>query len=634
MVYWQHQNTYMKLSIIIPVYNEKSTILEIIKQVESANLPDLEKEIIIIDDYSSDGTRDILRNVQSQYKVIFHEKNAGKGAAIRSGLNAVTGEYVVIQDADLEYDPNDFKAMIQRMKAENLLVLYGSRRLKKENTQYSGISYYFGGILVTWITNVLFKQHLTDEPTCYKMFKSDFIKGLPLVCERFDFCPEVTALTALSGINILEIPISYHPRHTSEGKKIRWKDGVDAVITLLAYRIAKKTRSISDVKVHIKHVLILCIVSCINLLIFWLIFGFRINNDTDSFILTIERFRGLDRPLHPNRYLNPFYPLMGATVLRWLSPAHVLIVLNNLFYFGIVFFTYGLVRRVFNNRIVGFISSLLIMTSYTMLRYGLTQVQDIGGYFWFLLTLYSGWRWYKEQSNKWLYVGGVAVALGMLTKESGAMAAPFVGILFLTSQIKVGEKIKAFLKFSCVPFAVLLINQYRGRTMGYSSGDWFFWNWKIFSKDFTLIKWLGVNITTYNILWLFAGWGLYLVVKNWSKIDRDIKIFLFAILPSSLSYFSWPIFLSRTVFIAAWFMVPLAAYGLYSIVIKNKMLGQSLLMVCIIIPYVLQAVLGYTPMFLILQDKCHYNARCIWEVFRDKRGNFDDFRLHSDRYLE
>jgi glycosyltransferase involved in cell wall biosynthesis len=209
----------MKLSIIIPVYNEKNTIQEIVKRINGVVLGSVEKEIIIVDDFSTDGTRELVQNLQSTCKVFFHENNKGKGAAIRNGLQLATGEYVIIQDADLEYDPADYVSMLEKMQRENLVVLYGSRRLKKQNNQYSGLSYYLGGVLVTWVTNILFRQRLTDEPTCYKMFKRDFINRLPLVCERFDFCPEVTALTALQGVKISEIPISYNPRRTAEGKK-------------------------------------------------------------------------------------------------------------------------------------------------------------------------------------------------------------------------------------------------------------------------------------------------------------------------------------------------------------------------------------------------------------------------------
>lgn len=227
----------MKLSIIVPVYNEKNTILEILKRVTNLDLGNIEKEIIITDDCSSDGTREMVRGLAGEYNVILHDNNQGKGAAIRTGLKQVTGDYVVIQDADMEYDPNDFKLMVNKMIAEDLRVLYGSRRLKKENMQYSGLMYYFGGWVLTVIANMLYAQKLTDEPTCYKMFKTSFIKNLPLQSHGFEFCPEVTALSALQGVKITEVPISYYPRNKKEGKKIRWHDVFVSVWVLLKYRI-------------------------------------------------------------------------------------------------------------------------------------------------------------------------------------------------------------------------------------------------------------------------------------------------------------------------------------------------------------------------------------------------------------
>ena len=228
----------MKLSIIIPVYNEKNTLLEILKRIGDLNFGEIEKEIIVVDDCSQDGTKDIIKNLGPNYKTVFHEINQGKGAAIRSGLKQASGDYVVIQDADLEYDPNDLKMMVDKMIKNNLVVLYGSRRLKKENVQYSGFLYYLGGWLLTATANILYGQKITDEPTCYKMFRAEFIKGLPLQCQRFEFCPEVTALTALKGKKIPEVPISYFPRNKKDGKKIRWHDALEAIRVLFKYRIA------------------------------------------------------------------------------------------------------------------------------------------------------------------------------------------------------------------------------------------------------------------------------------------------------------------------------------------------------------------------------------------------------------
>lgn len=236
----------MKLSIIIPVYNERKTILEILRKVDGVDFGNIQKEIIIVDDCSTDGTRKIIEDLLGFYKIIFHNVNQGKGLAIRTGLKVATGDYVVIQDADLEYDPNDLRVMVNKMAAENMDVLYGSRRLNKKNIQHSGFQYYFGGWVLTVLTNLLYGQKLTDEPTCYKMFKAGLIKSMPLACRRFEFCPEVTALAALSGHVINEIPISYYPRHKNEGKKISWQDAIIAVKILFQYRFLNFVEQIKD----------------------------------------------------------------------------------------------------------------------------------------------------------------------------------------------------------------------------------------------------------------------------------------------------------------------------------------------------------------------------------------------------
>ncbi len=223
------------LSVIIPVYNEERTIDEIIRRVVSVPMQ-VNTQLVIVDDGSKDRTRELLKAYESTHTVVYHEKNQGKGRAIRTGLEHVRGEYVVIQDGDLEYDPKDLSTMVDLMMKDSLRVLYGSRRLKKENVPHSGVLFFIGGWALTIMTNILYGQRLTDEPTCYKMFRTDFIKSLPLTCMRFEFCPEVTALSARRGEDIREIPISYAPRGKSEGKKINWKDFIEAVWTLTRHR--------------------------------------------------------------------------------------------------------------------------------------------------------------------------------------------------------------------------------------------------------------------------------------------------------------------------------------------------------------------------------------------------------------
>jgi dolichol-phosphate mannosyltransferase len=223
----------MKLSIIIPVYNEERTIAELISKVKAVQL---DKEIIVVDDGSNDGTSAILGSIDGIS--VIHKKNGGKGSAIKEGIKSVTGEVIVIQDADLEYDPNDFVMMLALMQQQGADVIYGSRILHSDY-HISYRRYFWGGKLVTAFANILFGLSITDEPTCYKMIKSDLLRSLNLQCNRFEFCPEVTAKLARRKIKIVEIPISYFPRSIEEGKKINALDGLEAIWTLVKYRFVK-----------------------------------------------------------------------------------------------------------------------------------------------------------------------------------------------------------------------------------------------------------------------------------------------------------------------------------------------------------------------------------------------------------
>lgn len=231
----------MKLSILMPAYNEEATIAKIISLIDKVDLKkiDVEKELIIVDDGSKDRTVEIVKRLQKRYKYIKffqHKRNKGKGGAIKTAIKHATGQIMIVQDADLEYDPRDYIKCIRPILKGKAKVVYGSRRLDKRNKQYSGLSYYIGGIGITLIFNILFFTRLTDEPTCYKTFRSDVIKKMKIKGNKFDWEPEVTAKIVKRGIKIHEVPIRYHPRSVEEGKKINWKDGFDAIWTMVKYR--------------------------------------------------------------------------------------------------------------------------------------------------------------------------------------------------------------------------------------------------------------------------------------------------------------------------------------------------------------------------------------------------------------
>ena len=224
-----------KLSVIVPVYNEKETIKEIIKRVDQVNIP---KEIIIVDDGSTDGTTKIIKSLKtkkSQLKIIIQPINMGKGAAIRTGIKRVTGEYVLIQDADLEYDPQDYLKLIKPIKAKKAQVVYGSRFTGERRNMF--FWHWVANNLLTLITNILYNSTLSDMETCYKIFPTKLIQSLKLKCTGFEFEPEVTAKILKQGIRIYEVPISYAGREYSEGKKITWTDGLTALGTLFWFRL-------------------------------------------------------------------------------------------------------------------------------------------------------------------------------------------------------------------------------------------------------------------------------------------------------------------------------------------------------------------------------------------------------------
>ncbi|MCE5200053.1 MAG: glycosyltransferase family 2 protein [Armatimonadota bacterium] len=226
----------MRLSIIIPCYNEAEHIAQVIKAVSDVDLHGIEKEIIIVDDGSTDDTIRVINEHNADKRITLHisNENVGKGAAIRAGLNYVTGDIVIIQDADLEYDPEQYLEIITPIVEGNADVVYGSRFLGK--IEGMRIQNRLANYILTFTTNLLFGMHITDEATCYKAFKSDVLKQMPLKCCGFEFCPEVTAKLAKHHIDIYEVPIHYTGRNKKEGKKIRLSDAFVAVWTLFKYR--------------------------------------------------------------------------------------------------------------------------------------------------------------------------------------------------------------------------------------------------------------------------------------------------------------------------------------------------------------------------------------------------------------
>ncbi len=226
---------YGKLSVIVPVFDERNTVVEIVRRMRAVELP-VDLEIVLVDDGSTDGTSDVLTQLaDSTVRVVTHNENRGKGAAVRSGLEHVTGDLVLVQDADLEYDPADWPKLLNPLLRGKAVVVYGSRFTGERRNML--FLHWVGNRLLSLVTNVLYNTTLSDMETCYKLFDRRVLDDITLRAQRFEFEPEVTAKILRRGIRIYEVPISYTGREFHEGKKITWRDGFVALWTLVKYRL-------------------------------------------------------------------------------------------------------------------------------------------------------------------------------------------------------------------------------------------------------------------------------------------------------------------------------------------------------------------------------------------------------------
>lgn len=227
----------LKLSIIIPVFNENATIERVIEGVNNTKI-DLLKDIIVVDDCSSDGTKEILRKMKDKsIKIFFHQKNMGKGAAIKTGLKNATGDILLIQDADLEYNPGEYNKLLKPILENKTKVVYGSRiESIQRNIKNMNKLHYIGNHLLTFATNILYGAKITDMETGYKVLRKEVIEDINLRARRFDFEPEITAKILKNGYKIFEVPIEFKARKFNEGKKITWVDGIKALYYLIKYK--------------------------------------------------------------------------------------------------------------------------------------------------------------------------------------------------------------------------------------------------------------------------------------------------------------------------------------------------------------------------------------------------------------
>lgn len=231
----------MKLSIIIPVYNESNTIKELLRRISKVNLGKIKKEAILVDDFSTDGSRDVIKKLDRKYIKIFQPKNMGKGAALKAGIKAATGDFIIFQDADLEYDPNDYKKLLEPLLDKKTDISFGTRFVGqgfrlfgKHKTMHS--THWIGNKFLAFAFNFLYGTELTDVEPCYKLFRKEILKGINVKTNRFEYDIELMCKLVKKGHKIVQLPIKYNPRRFEEGKKINWKDGIAALLTMIRNR--------------------------------------------------------------------------------------------------------------------------------------------------------------------------------------------------------------------------------------------------------------------------------------------------------------------------------------------------------------------------------------------------------------
>ena len=590
------------LSIVIPVYNEEKTLEKLLKKVEDVQLDGIEKEIIIIDDYSTDGTRQVLEKLKDKYKIFFQEKNQGKGAAVKRGFKESTGDLVIIQDADMEYDPEDYKRLLPPIFEKRAQVVHGSRFSGGETRRVLFFWHSLGNKFLTGLSNALTNLTLTDMEVCYKLFTREAIDKIwpKLTSKRFGMEPEITALVAKNKFRIYETSIAYNGRTYKEGKKINWKDGFSAIWCIIKFNLFNKDYPIITKKdfsklIRSKYFLIFSL-TIINLFIALYVVKMPLwSSDSETYLSAMQYLQGekiSEMPL--NRLVTTplmlFSSIFASTFVGSLYGG--MLAVNILFYFLIIYAFYKLVLEIYKDSRTAILSSVLFFSSYGLYTFGATYTTDIGGWFFFVLGSLFAVKYFKNHNNKkFFYLTVLSAGVGVLFKEYGALGMISLGMLILLSQMSFSKKIKeiviAGLLFSVIPiiFNILFFLKFN-----YSYLDWYFYNVEAFTPmyNFTIFaKVLG---------WVFlAGWPIFIfgLLQEKKFFNKDRAKILLALLPASLAFLAWPALTQRIAFILVPWLALISGFGLTKI--KSKYILITILILYIIInhgiePYLIKLI--------------------------------------------
>jgi dolichol-phosphate mannosyltransferase len=534
------------LSVIIPCFNEEATIRDIIRRVQHISVPGWHTEIIVVDDHSSDTTPEILKEFGNTIQVLRHETNQGKGSAVKSGLARASGDFILIQDADLEYAPEEIPSLLAGVTSPHSVV-YGSRNHNKAKRTGFWIPR-LGVWFLTELTNVLHGTRLTDIWTCYKLFparvKEYFGAG------RFESEIVFTLKLIRAGYTIEEVPISHMPREVTHGKKITYGDGMQAIRLVLV-----------DWLLHLPHLVtrsrkVWTMLMALVLVCATFYFLKPLPDplgDTPSYVVAMNVISTgeLTSGFLPTRILTTFGALHTITALTYIfgNIYSSWILMNVIFYLIACAVFYDIVRRMYKNENVAMLGTLFIAGSYSFISFGLSYLMDMGGWMFYIVSLYFLLRYVEEGRMRNLLYSAAAIGIGGLFKEYAFLACIPIAVVVIGTYYRYPVKLakRAVITAALALVPTLLVYLYVYFRFNYSYADWLAFNESYYVYSSRISEYIKSFGSLVNVLGIGFVGGLYAWMRNRAIIPLRFNLFVTGMILSVLPIFCWPAITQRIV---------------------------------------------------------------------------------------